>query len=156
MSRPKIVAAALLASSLSLPATASARGTGRSQAALDVATACAGVSEPGVISLPRETVESVSPLYQRTRSGKQLSGATVIVRAEPGRTAEQLQRAFQCQIARCSVRPVSDSCPLAIQGVRARVEPADRRFVVQLWSDDAAAGREILARSRSLRPAAGS
>lgn len=142
---------ALLAAFLALPAVAAARRPYRPEPPeRAVAVACASVAPGEAVPLRRALVESVAPLYQNTRSGRHLSGATLIVRAEPGLGAEQVQRIFECQIARCAVRPASESCPLAVTGVRARVTTAEGRFRVQLWSDYVGAGREIFDRSRAL------
>ena len=62
-----------------------------------------------------------------------------------------MQRVFECQIARCAVRPAPAGCPLAVEGVRARVTAAEGRYRVQLWSDYAGAGRVILDRLLALR-----
>ena len=149
-------AAALLASSLMLsPAAASARGPQRGPPADDEAARCAGVPPTRSLPIPREAVVSVSPLYQHLRSGRQLSGATLLLRAGPGVEAARLQRAFRCQISRCSVHPALEGCPLAVPGARVRVEPAGQEVRVQLWSDYAGAGPVILARARLLGPGAG-
>ena len=149
-------AAVLLASSLMLPpAVAPARGPHRGQSTDDEAATCAGVPPSPSFAIPREAVVSVSPLYQRLRSGRQLSGATLLVRAGPGAEADRLQRAFRCQIARCSVHPAPEGCPLAVQGIRVRVEPDGQQVRIQLWSDYTGAGPEIFARARLLGPDAG-
>lgn len=150
----RVAGIVVVASGLCLPLAAGARRPYRAPDPHDVAaTACAGIRPSEAPPLRRELLESVTPLYQRTRSGKHLAGATVTIRAGAGLTADQLQRIFDCQIARCVLAPAFEGCPLATEGVRVRVVSEADHFLVQIWSDDAAAGRQILARTESLRQA---
>lgn len=151
VNRARASCIAFLLAFLAVPAVAAARRPARPEPPEKaIAAACASVAPGESVPLRRGLVESVAPLYRNTRSGRRLSGATLIVRAEPGVDPERLQRVFECQIAHCALRPISDSCPLAIEGVRARVTAAEGHFLVQLWSDYAGAGPEIFKRSRSL------
>lgn len=149
--RIRVATALLVSSAVAMPLATLARGNSRPQPALDgTAAVCAGIDERAAGPISRETIEAVSPFYQTSRAGKQLWGATLTVRPEPGLTAERVEDAIRCRIARCTTHPASEGCPLAVRGVRAYVKSAGDRLVVILWSDYRGAGREILARARAL------
>jgi hypothetical protein len=134
------------------PGMAAARGETHGQVAFEKAAAtCAGVPDGRSWAFAVGSVQSVDPMFQNTRSGRRLSGATLTLRAEHDLSAADAERAIRCQIARNALGSTRDGGPLAIEGARARVvESGSGRYLLQLWSDYVGAGPEILARSRAL------
>jgi len=140
------------------PGIAAARGESHRQVALaQAATACAGLPEGHSWAISAASAEAVAPIFQNTRHGRQLSGATLTLRAAQSGSAADMERAIRCQIARSLLAPARDGGPLAVEGARARVLDAGAgRFLLQLWSDYVGAGPEILARSQALATRASS
>jgi hypothetical protein len=91
-----------------------------------------------------------------TESVTQRWGARIVVRAQPGMTAEWLQRVADCHTAQVAVaEPTSlTASPLDVKGARITVTSAGDGFSVEVTSGDPRVGREILARSRPLAPPA--
>lgn len=149
--RTHLTLAAILAAS-AVPGIAAARGESHRQVALaQAAAACAGQPENHAWAFSAASVEAVAPIFQNTRSGRKLSGATLTLRDAQGASAAGMERAIRCQIARNALASASDSGPLTVEGARARVLDAGAsRFLVQVWSDYAGAGPQILARSQAL------
>jgi hypothetical protein len=149
--RTPLTLAAILAAG-AVPGIAAARGESHRQVALaQAATACAGLPDGHSWTFSAATVEAVAPIFQNTRGGRKLAGASLTLRDPQGATASDVERAIRCQIARNALAPARDRGPLAVEGARARVLGAGAgRFVVQVWSDYAGAGPEILARSQPL------
>jgi hypothetical protein len=81
------------------------------------------------------------------------SGARVRVAAEPGVTAEWLQRLAECHIAQNAARGYPQSAvpsPLDVKGAAVQVSSVGDGFAVDVTSYDWKAGREILRRARAL------
>ena len=103
-------------------------------------------------------IASVEPLTRVVTSSKGsilgLQGATVTLRAVPGLTAEWLQRAIDCHIARNGVLGDDDAgmraCPLGLRSVTATVRSARTGFAVVIRSDDYANAEAIWQRSQAL------
>ncbi len=130
------------------------------------AVACAGIAERARDASPllRQDVEKVEPLREAPRRGPSssygpgspgLAGGVVTLRAAPGVTAEWLQRAIDCHIARAALvrdDPAMADCPLALPGVTARVRSAGSRFLVEVRASEATAAGEVWRRARNLGP----
>ena len=125
--------------------------------------ACAGIDEADRAMSPfdhTEDIASVTPITEPHTAGKTITqvtkGATITFRAVPGMTAEWLQRAVDCHIARNAslgnVVPEMPNCPLVPAGVQARVTSTGSGFAVEIRSDDPAAAADVLARAQRLVP----
>jgi hypothetical protein len=82
-----------------------------------------------------------------------MAGAVVTLRAEPGMTAEWLQRWVDCQLA--SGTPLAQSAeladsPLAQGGTVANVRSIGNGFAIEIGSNDRKVAREILAKAQKL------
>jgi hypothetical protein len=124
--------------------------------------ACAGIPDDDRDISPfyhREDIESVSPLFVETKSGKGVVkkevGVTVVFRAVPGLTAEWLQRVVDCHIARASSvghdMPEMSYCPLVVKGATAKVTSVGDGFAVNVSADDSTASAEIAKRGQALK-----
>jgi hypothetical protein len=112
--------------------------------------ACCGVSEADTDgALKPDAVEGVSPMYRITRSGRHLVGVAVDYRSGLDLSPKKLQAALECQMARGRAQP-SETSPLAVKNVQARVRPEGGRMRVELTADDTSSANEILQRSRRL------
>lgn len=143
-------------------ARAAAAHEGAAKALRDAeANACAGISpEDRAISPFERTgdVASVEPLVLPAANApnqlpnERTVGAVVTFRAVPGLTAEWLQRAIDCHLARNAALghevPEMPNCPLVPKGVTARVVSSGARFAVQIKADEPATAREVLERAR--------
>lgn len=149
--RTHLTLAAILAA-VAVPGIAAARGESHRQVALaQAATACAGIPEGHSWAFSAASLETVAPIFQNTRGGRKLSGASLTLRDAQGASAADVERAIRCQIARNALASARDGGPLTVEGARARVLDAGAgRLLVQVWSDYVGAGPEILARSKAL------
>jgi hypothetical protein len=112
--------------------------------------ACCGISETDTVgTLKPEAIESVSPKYRITRSGRYLAGVTVDYRSGLDLSPKKLQAALECQIARGQSQP-SEASPLSVKNVQARVRTEGDRMRVELTAEDSSGANEILQRSRQL------
>ena len=123
--------------------------------------ACAGISQEDRNKNPlsqSEAIANVAPLmveeYPRTNPPlRRMAGAVVTLRAEPGMTAEWLQRWVDCQLA--SGTPLAQSAeladsPLAQGGTVANVRSIGNGFAIEIGSNDRKVAREILAKAQKL------
>src|SRR5882672_10941846 len=84
-------------------------------------------------------------------------GARIVLRAQPGMTAEWLRRVAECHMAQVAAPgglPATPS-PLDVKGASVSVQSAGDGFAVDLTSSDPKVGRQILARAQTLAPQAG-
>jgi TusA-related sulfurtransferase len=83
------------------------------------------------------------------RGGEVLTGARMVYRAAPDRTAASLQHAIDCQTGGGSIGqakqpyPLTSYCPLAIAGVTGRVREVGQGLEVEVRPNDAAASHRI-------------
>jgi hypothetical protein len=119
------------------------------------AAACEGVaddeSRKGLFPY-REDIERVEP-YKVEVSSKEparLAGATLYLRAEPGVTAEWLERVLACHLSHRIPCPDGDRCPLEVGPLRVDARSAGPTFVVDVRARDPEAARETLRRARAL------
>jgi hypothetical protein len=92
-----------------------------------------------------------------TESVVQRWGARLILQAQPGMTAEWLQRVAECHRAQVSAADPSQltQSPLDVKGARITVQSTGNGFAVDITSGDPRVGRDILARAQGLaRPPA--
>jgi hypothetical protein len=136
-----------------------------SQALRDAeARSCQGVSDADRDESPLLIPEAIADVkafmldkegYYERQSPREV-GATIILVATPGVTAERLQRTIECHIARnASLGPGSDvpamaPCPLALKGVSATVRSVGNGFAVDIAGEDDATAAEVLRRARTL------
>lgn len=120
---------------------------------------CAGIA-PGDRDMSpfehREDIARVEPLKLNSspRSAPTLTGAVITFRAIPGMSAEWLQRAVDCHLARNAALghevPEMPDCPLVPKGVEARVTSTGDGFAVELRADDPKTAAEVLRRAERL------
>jgi hypothetical protein len=131
-----------------------------SQALRDAETkACDGISVADRAESPfahREDIIDVEELRVPAPDGKVSLGATVQFRDIPELTAQRLQRAVDCHLARDAALghdvPEMSYCPLVPPGARAKVTAGTNGYYIEVLSDDDRAGREIARRARALWP----
>ena len=119
------------------------------------ANACAGLTPVDRNANPfahREDISSVENYYERGGSSRGnvshiFRGAKIHLRAAKGLTKQWLQQVIDCHLARNAVRghaaPDMVDCPLAPQGVSAKVEEEPTSFAVSIRADDATTAAEI-------------
>lgn len=123
--------------------------------------ACVGLRETDRDVSPfahREDIASVGPLIERVQFGRttmeRRAGVIVTLRAQPGMTAEWLQRVVNCHIAHNAALghdvPEMDYCPLVPNEVSAQVWSTGDGFAVAVRSDNEASIREIQRRAALL------
>jgi hypothetical protein len=87
-------------------------------------------------------------------AAEDFEGASIVIRAAPGLTAEWLQRVVDCHIARdaaADADPVDvANSPLALPGISATVASASDGFSVMILSDDSAVAAEIRRRAQGM------
>jgi len=81
-------------------------------------------------------------------------GARILLRAEPGQTAEWLQRIANCHMLRVAAAPAwtLTTSPLDVKGALVSVQSSGDSFAVDITSPDVKVARDILARARGLQP----
>jgi hypothetical protein len=129
------------------------------------ASACVGLSDADRDVSPfvqREAIARVAPLMQTENVGYGESvesrteqvGATIILRAAVGLTAERLQRVVTCHAARAASlghdAPEFSFCPLGVKGVSASVRSTGDAFAVNVSADSRDGAAEVLARAQRL------
>ncbi len=134
--------------------------------AKDAEAACRGVpsAEWTAASLtnPRNVraVQEVKPEMpvSETETVVQRWGARIVLGAQPGMTAEWLQRVAECHMAQVatSASPALTQSPLDVKGALVAVQSAGDGFAVDITSASPKVGREILTRARALAPQAAS
>ncbi len=126
------------------------------------ARSCAGIAEQDrdISPFAHGDVQTVSPLQEdaQGQAGDTVTtGATIVLRARPGLTAEWLQRVVDCHLARDAaagyVMPEMPNCPLVPRGAQATVRSTRGGFAVDVRSDDAQTAAEILRRAERIKPA---
>lgn len=125
------------------------------------ATACGGVAEEDRVQSPFSRREDLQRITLDDReaarlTAKEPAGATVYFRAVPGLTQEWFQRILDCHIARNASMgfnlPEMPYCPLAVQGVTARVSSVGNGFAVELRAKTPEQIAELQRRVRSTGP----
>jgi hypothetical protein len=81
-------------------------------------------------------------------------GARLLLRAQPGITAEWLQRIAECHMSQVATSSPSmlTASPLDVKGALVSVQSAGDGFAVDITSADRKIAREILRRAKSLAP----
>ncbi len=138
-----------------------------SQALVDAETReCAGLSEEDRDTSPfahGADIQSVSQFREETKAGgkgpatTRDAGATIVIRAVPGLTAEWLQRVVDCHLARNAAvghdMPEMAECPLVPNGAQAKVRSVGDGFAVDVRADEPKAAAEIWRRAQELSAA---
>lgn len=126
------------------------------------AAACGGIADADRVQSPFSHREDIQRITLDDRQAERLTakepaGATVYFRAVPGLTQEWLQRIVDCHIARNASMgfnvPEMPYCPLAVQGVTARVNSAGNGFAVELRAQTREQIAELRRRVQALGPA---
>lgn len=137
-----------------------------SQALRDAeAKACVGVTGDSRDMSPfalADGIRAVMPLQKPSQKptyggleDENTVGATVVLYAAPGLTAEWLQTVVDCHLARNAAlgfpaEPMG-YCPLNIPNITATVRSVGNGFAVDIQSNDSAAVKEILKRASALK-----
>jgi hypothetical protein len=89
-----------------------------------------------------------------TESVVQRWGSRILLQAQPGMTAEWLQRVADCHRAQVTAADPSQltQSPLDVKGAKVTVQSTGNGFSVDITSGDPRVGRDILARSQGLAP----
>lgn len=96
-----------------------------------------------------DAIESVSPIYRNTRTGRYLHGIAITYRPGLDLNASQMQETLDCQIASGLQHPSADS-PLTVKNIQAKARASGDRLHVEITSDDAASADKVLKRTRRL------
>jgi hypothetical protein len=125
------------------------------------AAACEGVAEEDRVQSPFSRREDIQRITLDDREAARLTakepvGATVYFRAVPGLTQEWFQRILDCHLARNASMgfniPEMPYCPLAVQGVTARVSSVGNGFAVELRAKTPEQIAELQRRAQTLGP----
>lgn len=104
----------------------------------------------------RDDVERVTPLYASSGRDGALRGASIRLKHADGVTADSVQRALDCHLARNAAlgfdAPEMGHCPLAARGVRATAREQGGRVVVDVTASRTAVADAVLARADLLDP----
>lgn len=102
-------------------------------------------------ALSRFRVTKVTPLMveEYVGRGSVLRGANMFVRAQPGLTAEWLERQMKLHLASMRSAEMRD-CPLDMAKLRVRVESGGAGFWIRLIAPNTQAGKEVLRRAHGL------
>jgi hypothetical protein len=127
------------------------------------ARACGGVpvAERGESPFrARGQIERVDAIKKEVAVGSGgLRGARLVLRPRPGMSAERLQRAIDCHLARWAATGAGDPavahCPLALKGVRAQVKPSGDGLAVEITANDEQTAATVMANARALLADAG-
>jgi hypothetical protein len=101
---------------------------------------------PYIVEVPRGPVE----IHQGRAGVQQLRGATVLVQAEPGLTAEWLQLTLGRHLAEMQGPAGMKDCAFDVHEVQVKVTSTGAGFGVYLIANDASKAQEVLRRARLL------
>jgi hypothetical protein len=105
------------------------------------------------LDAPRDNLLAVRELPDYSRTGKasgQRGGATVLLRDQPGLSAEQLERVLQCDAARAMVEGGAEHTPWAVPGAKASVVQTNLGMLVEVTANDRKTAEEIARRAALL------
>jgi hypothetical protein len=124
--------------------------------------ACVGVPEVAADGSPLmsvndiRTVQEVRPAtpVSETETTIPRGGARILLRAEPGMTAEWLQRIADCHTAKVAASDPATltSSPLDVKGALVTVQSTGNGFSVDITSPDVRVSKVILERARAVKP----
>jgi hypothetical protein len=124
-------------------------------------TSCRGVPEAQWNGAPLTNPQDIrsvqevrtEPPASETETVVARSGARILLRAQPGITAEWLQQVAECHLAHVGApSPGRPASPLDVKGASVAVRSAGDGFAVEITSTDRKAAKEILARAQALVP----
>jgi hypothetical protein len=147
---------------LGLGLAAALAGGPAARAANTDTMACVGVPEieangsPLVNPNDVRAVQEIKPdtPVSETETVVPRGGARILLRAQPGMTAEWLQRIAECHMAKVAVSSPTTltASPLDVKGALVSVQSTGNGFSVDITSPDFKVAKEILSRSRALKP----
>jgi hypothetical protein len=124
--------------------------------------ACVGVPEIAINGSPLTNPDDVRAVQEikpdqpvsETETVVPRGGARILLRAQPGMTAEWLQRIAECHMAKVAVASPTmlTTSPLDVKGALVSVQSTGNGFSVDITSPDVRIAREILTRARAIRP----
>jgi hypothetical protein len=143
-------------------AMATLAGAARAQAPARDPMACVGVPEidsggarltdPQFVRAVQE-IKPAAPVSE-AETVVPRGGARILLRAQPGMTAEWLQRIAECHMAKvAAANPATlTGSPLDVKGALVSVQSSGDGFAVDITSPDVRVAREILTRARAMAP----
>jgi hypothetical protein len=124
--------------------------------------ACVGVPEVAFNGAPLTNPDDVRAVQEikpdapvsETETVVPRGGARILLRAQPGMTAEWLQRIADCHMAKVSVASPTTltTSPLDVKGALVSVQSTGNGFAVDVTSPDVKIARDILERARAIKP----
>ncbi len=130
------------------PASVPSTAAQESQTAVE--QACSGIpSEQRNVCRDTDEILRVERMPVELRGGEVLTGARMVFRAAPGRTAQSLKHAIDCQVANGGDGGTLESytqfayCPLAIRDVTTQVQAVADGLAVEIKPRDASVSRRI-------------
>jgi hypothetical protein len=153
----------LIPTGLGLGLMAALAGTAAAQtSARNDTMSCVGVPEvepngsPLVNPNDVRAIQEIKPAtpVSETETVVPRGGARILLRAQPGMTAEWLQRIAECHMARVAVaKPAMlSTSPLDVKGALVSVQSMGNAFAVDITSPDVKVSKEILVRAHALKP----
>jgi hypothetical protein len=106
-------------------------------------------------ALHPDAIESVTPVYRSSRSGRHLAGVAIKYRPGVGVTASQMQERLDHQVVNGRYHSSSDS-PFSLKDVDASARAEGDRLLVQITSTDSRSARDIVGRTNELAVGAAS
>ena len=100
-----------------------------------------------------QEIKAEGPVSE-TETTTERAGARILLRAQPGVTAEWLQRIAECHMARVAASSPATQSPLDVKGASVTVQTVGDGFAVDITSTDRVVAKQIFARARALVPPA--
>jgi len=148
-----------LVSALVLGVTSGGFVAGAATPAARMESVCRGMSAPersaSALTRPDDvrSVQEIKPVTpaSEAESPAQRWGARLMLRAQPGVTAEWLQRIAECHLATLAAQGGGDArSPLDVKGASVVVRSVGDGFAVDVTAGDPASGKDILTRALAL------
>jgi hypothetical protein len=124
------------------------------------AQACNNLSSEDRTARPYQTSDDLLavrelPDYGRTgKASSQRGGARVLLREQPGMTADRLERVLQCDAARAMVEGGAEHTPWAVPGAQSTVVETNLGLLVEVTANDRKTAEEIARRAALLSESA--
>jgi hypothetical protein len=124
--------------------------------------ACVGVPEIEANGSPLTNPQDIRAVQEikpdtpvsETETAVPRGGARILLRAQPGVTAEWLQRIAECHTAKVAVtsKPALTFSPLDVKGALVTVQSMGNGFAVDITSPDVKVAKEIFTRAQAVAP----
>jgi hypothetical protein len=137
-------------------------GVAAAQAPAKDTMGCVGVPEVAINGAPLTNPDDVRAIQEikpdspvsETQTIIPRGGARILLRAQPGMTAEWLQRIADCHMGKVAVASPTTltTSPLDVKGALVSVQSTGSGFAVDITSPDIKVAKEILTRARAIKP----